>query len=55
MNYIERPGQRASINKALEEDKCTLEELLARNLSEKKRVQVKKMMWERDRKGGVIQ
>ena len=54
MNFIERPKQRASINKALEQDKCTLEDLLTRSLSEGRRTQVKKMIWERDRRDGEI-
>lgn len=54
VNYIERPKQRALINKILEQNKYTLEDLLIRNLSEKRKIQIRKMIWERDHRDGEI-
>jgi len=53
-NYIERPVHRTLIQKVLEKNNCTLESLIKKNISEKKRTQIKKMIWERDHKNGEI-
>jgi len=53
-NYIERPVHRIIIQKVLEKNNCTLESLINKNISEKKRTQIKKMIWERDHKNGEV-